>query len=918
VSYTEGRMKQQNGNIRARTVITTHQNADFDAFAATLGAARLYPEGRIVFPGSLNRNVREYASLYGEELPIVPLRSVQMSSIERLVIVDTADCTRIGDFEELCGRDGVEVVIFDHHQGEGPVKPSFVRGENWVVSAEGSQSASMVRILLEREMAINPFEASTFALGIHEDTGSLTYPQTTVRDAEMLAVCLRLGASQALIERYLHNPLTDEQTDLLLRVIDNASVERVQGQDIHVVALTVEKYVDGLSVIAHKAMELLNCEILLQAVEMLDRVFVTARSRFGSVDVSEILHALGGGGHAQAASGVVKGMSPEEVVARMLAELSRLLASMPTARDIMSRPVRFIGADTPVSEALVVSQRYGHSGISVQEHGYVVGIATRRDMDKAVRHGLGHAPVKGIMNRNFVVAPEAATVEELRRLMVEANVGRIPVVADEAYARVLEEGRAPVGDVRGIATKTDVLAAYQEQEARQQRTEPRGPGFDACVLRPLADLPFFGRIFQAAAALSSDFEGVYLVGGTVRDLLLGELTMDIDIAVEGDGIDFAARLARELGGRVREHRKFQTAVVVLPPDVLEEAPSWVLEQREEPFHIDVATARAEFYDFPAALPSVEHASIRQDLFRRDFTINAMAVSLKPEHFGNVVDFFGGLPDLQAKKLRVLHNLSFIEDPTRIFRAVRYENRYAFRMDEQTHALARACVDMHLVGDLSSARLRDELVALLSETRIEWTLGRLYELQVARQVHQRLATGPRTVELIDLLDAVVSRLNLEQEIVRWRLRLAAVTRNMAHDELYLWLEKLRLRHADLEVVRNSVVMAPRLRDQMIDPALSDWEVFEVLDRLPVESVVFLHGVSQEARVRERIERFLGDLRRRRLEIDGTDIIVLGVPEGPRVGGVLRAVRRLAVEGAARTRDQQMDAAKDIIAADTDRT
>src|SRR5664279_736971 len=168
-----------------------------------------------------------------------------------------------------------------------------------------------------------------------------------------------------------------------------------------------------------------------------------------------------------------------------------------------------------------------------------------------------------------------------------------------------------------------------------------------------------------------------------------------------------------LGGRVRAHRKFKTAVLLLPPEVLGEAPAWV-RSCGEPFHVDVATTRTEFYEHPAALPRVEHASIRQDLFRRDFTINAMAISLRGDDFGAVFDFFGGLRDLREGTIRVLHNLSFIEDPTRIFRAVRYENRYDFRMDEQTKALARACVDMHLVGDLSSARLRDELVALLSE------------------------------------------------------------------------------------------------------------------------------------------------------------------------------------------------------------
>ncbi len=363
--------------------------------------------------------------------------------------------------------------------------------------------------------------------------------------------------------------------------------------------------------------------------------------------------------------------------------------------------------------------------------------------------------------------------------MVEENVGRVPVVTDEAYDDAVADGTARVGDVIGIATRTDVLAAYQgrwEQE-QSETAEPQ-----VYTMQALADHPFFGRLFRACSALSEDFAGVYLVGGFVRDLLLEQPNVDVDIAVEGDGIDFATRLAAELGGRVRAHRKFKTAVVLLPPAVLGEAPTW-LRSAGEPFHVDVATTRTEFYDYPAALPRVEHASIRQDLFRRDFTINAMAISLRGHDFGTVIDFFGGFRDLREGTIRVLHNLSFIEDPTRIFRAVRYENRYGFRMDEQTKAFAKSCVEMHLVGDLSSVRLREELIPLLSEDDVEWTLGRLFELGVAREVHPKLATGVKTVALVKKLDSLVVELAVTDEVISWRLRLAAVTRNMSHEELY---------------------------------------------------------------------------------------------------------------------------------------
>jgi tRNA nucleotidyltransferase (CCA-adding enzyme) len=893
--------------LEAQTVITTHQNADFDALAAVVGASLLYPEGRIVFGGSLNPNVREFVALHGENLPIVNLRLLDQSKIRQLIIVDTAHAERAGDLGRLCGKPGVEVVVFDHHESEKPERPSFVKGENWVLSHDGAQATSMLYLLRERDVEIPRLAATIFALGIHEDTGSLTYPRTTIRDAEMLAASMRLGASQPLVERYLHSALTADQRLVLMEMVDLVRLERVRGLDVHTVAVDVPTYVDGLSVIAHKLMELINAEVLLQAVGMEDRVFVTARSRAGSVDVGALLRFLDGGGHAQAASAVVRDQTARQTIDALLEQLAQSNLGAPTAGEIMSRPVRLIDADTTVTEALVTAQRYGHSGICVREDGRVVGIVARRDLDKALRHGLGHAPVKGVMTRTIGFAKASTTVEELRRIMVEGNAGRVPVVADEVFEAVVRERSARVSDVIGIVTRTDVLAAYQGRW-EQEQVETAGPQLYA--MHALSEHPFFGRLFRACSALSEDFPGVYLVGGFVRDLLLDQPNADIDIAVEGDGIAFATRLAAELGGRVRAHRKFKTAVVLLPPDVLGEAPAWV-RSCGEPFHVDVATTRTEFYDHPAALPRVEHASIRQDLFRRDFTINAMAISLSGEDFGTVIDFFGGFRDLRDETIRVLHNLSFIEDPTRIFRAVRYENRYGFKMDDQTYGFAKSCVDMHLVGDLSSVRLRDELVALLGEGGIDWTLGRLFELGIAREVHPRLATGVRTVALVQKLDALVAEMGLQDEVITWRLRLAAVTRNMSHDELYMWLERLKLRRADAQAVTSAVVVGPLLVSRLAKPEMRDWDIYRTLRSIPLEAVLFgLAGIEPGA-VEIRLRRFLADIRHRTLNVKGDDLLALGMKKGPGVGRILDKLQELRVEGMIEGRTAELEAARRMV-------
>jgi tRNA nucleotidyltransferase (CCA-adding enzyme) len=374
----------------------------------------------------------------------------------------------------------------------------------------------------------------------------------------------------------------------------------------------------------------------------------------------------------------------------------------------MSRPARSVSLNETVSRAMVACQRHAQSGILVIEDGQLVGAVSREDLDKAIAHGLSHAPVKGIMSSRVATVAAAAPLAEVQEALAESPDGRVAVLED--------------GAVVGVVTRSDLLRALGERP--EVEVEP-----GASLAGELSALTELAPVFEAVAAASEPYDGVYLVGGTVRDILLGEPNFDVDIAVEGDAIGLARSVADALGGRVRAHSKFGTAVVVYGD-----------AQR-----IDVVTARTEFYDAPAALPSVEHATIREDLFRRDFTINAMAVSLKGEDFGRLVDPFHGRRDLEAKTIRVLHNLSFIDDPTRIFRAIRYESRYGFGLDEHSQRLARGTIEMGLVGDLSSARLRDELIALLEEGDAGASILRLAERRDAERIAWAVTVGPRLVE-----------------------------------------------------------------------------------------------------------------------------------------------------------------------------
>jgi tRNA nucleotidyltransferase (CCA-adding enzyme) len=405
-------------------------------------------------------------------------------------------------------------------------------------------------------------------------------------------------------------------------------------------------------------------------------------------------------------------------------------------------------------------------------------------------------------------------------------------------------------------------------------------------LESLARLERLRPVLDAVASVAGE-RGVYLVGGTVRDILLGERVFDVDLAVEGDGQAFAQELAQELGGRAQPHDAFGTAVVDFGDGE----------------HIDVVTARRERYDAPAVLPAVEPSTIEDDLFRRDFAINAMAVGLTGDSAGRLVDPFEGRRDLNAKTIRVLHDASFVDDPTRIFRALRYASRYGFELDPHTTQLALEAIESGLVARLTPARLRDELVPLLDEPQADRSFALLAELGADRAIHRGLVADDAARALFERLRELRDRYGLG--IPSWRLALAALARSVA--EPRTWLDRLKLRRQDAQAIEAAVTAGPKLAEQLrerMDPA----EVVALAEPYPPDAPLFALALEDSPALRDYFER----LRDVRLEVDGTDLAKLGLGESPRVGEVLAELRRRKLNGELDGRDSELAAARDLIA------
>jgi tRNA nucleotidyltransferase (CCA-adding enzyme) len=851
--------------MRAAQVIATHGNTDFDAFGAMLAARLLYPDA-VIAVGSLNRNVRDFYRLHAEELgAVAEMSRLEPDAIRRLVVVETASAARLGELEPVALDPTVEKVLFDHH-GEHDL-PEWVSKETAVLSSDGALTTTLVGIVAERELTPTPLEATAFALGIHEDTGSLTYATTTQRDVDALSWCLRHGARQDLIADYLHTPLTAPERGLLQHLLDE--LEPVgPGADVLLAATSWPEYVDGVSNLAHKIVDLTDARALVLLVEMDERVFAVVRSRTERIDAAAIAETLGGGGHPQAASAISRD-NLTEARSRVVEALHVAAAEATLARDVMATPPRSVTPDATVREAMTLCQRHGQSGVFVVDGERLVGSVSREHLDKAVGHSLAHAPVRGIMSSHVVHAPEDATLAELRALAASAEDGRVAVVRDDRLV--------------GVVSRTDLLRALEGRAAEPAAAEES-------IADALRASPRLLAIAAAVERLGERREGVYLVGGTIRDILLGEESFDVDIAVEGDAIAFAYALAEALGGRATPHRRFGTAIV-----------SYGDGER-----IDVVTTRTEFYDAPGALPTVERAGLREDLFRRDFTINAMAASLAAEDLGRLVDPYGGRADLDAGVLRVLHNLSFIDDPTRIFRGIRYEARHGFRFEEHSARLLRACIEMGLVGDLSSARLRDELVALLEDPGAPEGIRRLGELGADRAIHPRLrgddVAAALYVRALELRDELVI------DVPAWRIGIAALARELTSDEAYDWLERLTLRRRDTDRIVGAVTVSPRIIERLRAEALEPAQIVALADAFAPDAPLLALALEERPELRAYFER----LRDVRLEIGGADLIAMGVSESPRIGEILGELRRRKLNGELTGRNDELEAARELLA------
>jgi tRNA nucleotidyltransferase (CCA-adding enzyme) len=865
-------------------IITSHTNADFDALASMVAAKKLYPDAKLVFPGSQEKSMRDFfleSTFYA--LEIERLKNIDVDLITRLIIVDNRNPARLGKLAGALNRPGVSVHIYDHH----PPADGDIAGEQEIIEQVGATTTIMVELLRQKGIQVTPLEATVLAIGIYEETGSLTFVSTTERDVQAVAYLLARGAQLNIVSDFISRELTAEQIAILNKLIESAKSYDINGVRVVITSLAVPHFIPDLANLAHKIRDMESLDVLFLVVQMGDKTHVIARCRIPQVNVGLVVEELGGGGHATAASAVVKDMTYLQTRERLIDILKRHIKPGPVAREVMTSPVKTLPAGSTIAEAGEAMTRFGVNVLPVLQNEAFQGIITREVVQKSLFHGLGGQMAEEFMSTGGPVITPDTPMNLVERIMIEEHQRFLPV---------LDEGGALVGAI----TRTDLLRSLHE-ERLAELFEPGDISFRSIRhVKGLIEERVAPEIRDALHLVGdvADESGfpVFLVGGIVRDLFLRVPNRDVDIVVEGDGITFAGMVVKKAGGRMKAHQKFGTAVVVLPNGL----------------KLDVATARLEYYESPAALPTVELSSIKKDLYRRDFTINTLAVRLNRKRYGELTDFFGGLRDVKDKTIRVLHSLSFVEDPTRVLRAIRFEQRFDFHLSKHTQNLIKSAVNMKLFDRLTGERIYTELVLMISEAEPLKALRRMRDFDLLKFIHPNLKGSADLERLFAGIGETLSwfrLLYLDLPVEKWFVYLLGLFDRLKDPAAAEALERLavpvRIRSRVQQArVRSRDVLYLFYKDQHVPPS----RVYDLLAPLDVEAILLMMAKAKQERAKKYISLYLTHLRNVKVTLTGDDLRKMGIPPGPRYRKLLAELLDAKLDGTVRNRDEEIAFAK----------
>ncbi len=860
-------------------VILTHEQADFDAVASLYAASLLYPERTAILPRRLNRNVLSFLKEFQDIFHFKTWDKKLKETITSVLLVDTQTYSQ----SPLFSAD-LSVAVIDHHQ------PRKNLPESWKCrfGQNGSCTSMLAEELKKNNIVPGVIACSLMMMGIYEDTGNLSYGSTAVQDMESAGWLLSLGADLDLLRQFLNNPMTEEQNALCDLLLQHTETLKISGLEIIIAWADARENKDEFSTVAHHLRDMMGPDALFILLATKAGVRLIGRATNDQVDVNKVMKRFNGGGHSRAAAGLVlleKDQDVMQLLEKTRNELKTLLPGFVTPAlkvgQIMSRKPLLISVEKTSAEAEMLIQRYGYEGYPVIDSaGEVVGLLNSRSVERASAFKLNMS-IGDIMDPGSYIVHSGDSLDYLKEIMNISGWGQIPVLSDDSL------------EIIGIVTRTDLIKTLSGI-----RGVPGSRNFANQLTNalPAGYLALIKLIADAAAACHYP---IYIVGGFVRDLILSRPVMDFDMVVEGDAIHLAKVLVNMYGGKIISHAQFGTAKWMIR-DVRDSilkgtASSPEVVSEKLPESLDLISARTEFYDYPTALPKVERSSIKLDLHRRDFTINTMALRLDGNHFGELLDFWGGYDDLNNKLIRVLHSLSFTDDPTRMLRAIRFEQRFNFTIENHTRLLMEN--GKELLKQVTGRRILHELDAFFHEECPESGLKRLDETGLLKNIHPSLFWD-------DSCSEKYQRLNTFHPDDFWKKEIPSHQNFILEDGKYLmWWggysasdqKELCIRFQMSNRIEKELE-GMRLLYEKVPLAEFKWpsEISFFLDEIPIPSIYCYYCLCGKDSIRETICRYMTSWRKMAPFTKGTDLLKLNYAPGEWISSLLKRLRKAWID------------------------
>jgi tRNA nucleotidyltransferase (CCA-adding enzyme) len=774
-----------------------------------------------------------------------------------------------------------------------------MRAQFLKVEPVGASITLLVEALEEQSQTWSPEEATLFAIALYEETGHFAYLQTTPRDLQVGARLIETGADLTVVTDVIQRKWTEPQVALFNALLQATQLLTLGRRRVALTTLSWPEYVADLAPVTQQLGQLYNADAILTAVAMEGKIQFIGRSRHPDMNMNKIAQAFGGAGHTMAAAASIKGQTLTEVDQRLHELLQEQAKTWLPIRRLMTTPVRTVEQGATIKQTERLMTQYEVNALPVVDsQKQFIGLVTREAVQKALFHKLSGQPVEQIMLQDIFLAHSDTPFEEVQQQMVERNQRIVPILDHQT--------------VIGIFSRTDLLRALH-----QERPQDATPVTTPTKATPSTSTPLHtwnvthllkNRLSAPLLLLIEKIEqladqldvSAFLVGGFVRDLLMDIPNFDLDFMIEGDGIQFGKALAKKLSGERTIHERFGTVSIKLPKSL----------NLPQMHHLDVATARTEYYEYPTALPTVERSSIKKDLYRRDFTINALAIRVNRTP-GELLDYFGGRRDLKDQVIRVLHSLSFVEDPTRVFRAIRFEQRFKFRISKETEQFIQQAKTMELFQRLSGSRLGNELIHMLEEP--DPAMG---------FIHPKLHAKPPVQKTFEAVETILTWFTVENpgiSIKRWLVYGLAWFESLGNIELTKTWKRLGFPQGHFKTAGDYLSTQSTLIRTLNRKILAPSETYALLTPWPIELLLFLMAKAQlkptTQRARERVRQYLTTWQYTSVALTGHDLEDMGLPKGPAYSRVLETIFKAKLDKMIATEEDEYRLAKTLIEQET---